>query len=385
MQRVMTSGLLGVRDEGRAALMIAALGSPDAALAGWQRLLTSAPDIWTDPIAARWLPLVAWNLRDARLDDRSARTLGDVQRAVWAANQALWAAVVPALDALAAAGIRVMLLKGAPLAFTSFETPALRPLGDVDILVDPSRATEANDVLIDLRWIASRPLRRRELACLHGLDYRNGSRGALDLHWYLLHECCWPGADSGVWRRARETMVAGRSALIPSAADQLLHVCVHGLRWSPVHSAHWVADALCIITRAGSGLAWDIVIEEARQRKLSHQMHETLSLLRREWRAGIPDHVLQRLGGRGASVWRRLECRVKGRPRVGFGNLFLIWCNWRRLSRAPARPHFAAYLSATVGVEPLWRLIPWSARHLAVRLFAPWRRPRGTSMRPTFR
>ena len=180
----------------------------------------------------------------------------------------------------------------------------------------------------------------------------------------------------------RPCVTSKSAALAPSPADQLLHVCVHGLRWSPVHSAHWVADAIRIIRHAGSELDWDTLAEEAAQRGLAHQMRETLLLLRSAWAAAVPEEVLRRLQRQAPSFCDRLECHVKGRPRASFGGLFLIWRNWRRLARSTARPGFLRYLALTIGVDPLWRLLPWSSRQLAVRLLMPWRRPRGTSGRP---
>jgi hypothetical protein len=134
-----------------------------------------------------------------------------------------------------------------------------------------------------------------------------------------------------------------------------------------------------IIERAGDGLQWETVVEEASHRRLSHQMHQTLSLIRRDWQAAVPDDVLGRLSARRSPLVDRLECHVKGRPRAGFGGLFVIWRNWRRLSHAPGRPGFLRYLATTVDVSSPAQFVSFGARRLAVRLFAPWRLPRGTS------
>jgi hypothetical protein len=379
----MPATVLGIADEGRDALMRAALARPDAALREWHRWESSGQQSWaTDPIASRWLPLIARNLEDAPLSDRTRQALREKQREAWAANIRRLTAAFPVLDGFAAEGIPVMLLKGAPLAFCVFETPGLRPLGDIDLLVKPADATAASDILRELGWKPSRPERPHDLMCLHGLDHRNRD-GAIDLHWYLLHECCWPDADLAVWRRARSATMAGHHVLVPSPADQLLHVAVHGLRWSPVHSAHWVADAIQIIRWAGEDLAWDTVVEEAGRRALRYQMHEALAWLRQGWDASIPDHVLHALATPHPGWGERLECRVKSRPRAGFGGLFVIWRNWRRLERSPDRPPFVRYLATTIGAPCTRALLSWGVRQLAVRIFTPARRPRGTSTRET--
>src|SRR5262249_34941377 len=160
-----------------------------------------------------WLPLIGRNLKDAPLSDATRQALREKQREAWAANMRLLTAAFPVLDGFAAAGIAAMLLQGAPLAFCVFETPGLRPLGDIDLLVKPADATAASDILHELGWKPSRPERPRGLMCLHGLDYRHMD-GAIDLHWYLLHECCWPGADERVWARARGATMAGYPVLV---------------------------------------------------------------------------------------------------------------------------------------------------------------------------
>ena len=54
----MLPDILGLPDEGRDALMSAALDPPDAALESWHRWERSSADAATDPIANRWLPLI---------------------------------------------------------------------------------------------------------------------------------------------------------------------------------------------------------------------------------------------------------------------------------------------------------------------------------------
>ena len=66
---------LGLPDEGRDALMSAALDPPDAALESWRRWERSGADARTDPVARRWLPLIGHNLRDAPVGSARARAV----------------------------------------------------------------------------------------------------------------------------------------------------------------------------------------------------------------------------------------------------------------------------------------------------------------------
>ena len=197
----------------------------------------------------------------------------------------------------------------------------------------------------------------------------------------------WPKrrpAQLGLWRRARRSSETDLPVLVLSPADQLMHVCLHGLRWSPVHAGHWVADAVRIIAHAGDDLDWGIVVEEARGRGMALQMYVALRLLEQMEAGRAPADVLLALGAEPVSLRERLECRLKARPVVGLGGMFVIWCAWRRLAqRWPARPSWLRYLAGNVAVESRWELAPWAARHAVARAGALLRRGprRGASSR----
>ena len=63
-----------------------------------------------------------------------------------ACNLRLFAALDQALRALAARGIEVIVLKGAALAQTVYPSVALRPMGDLDVLVRPASVPAARTV-----------------------------------------------------------------------------------------------------------------------------------------------------------------------------------------------------------------------------------------------
>jgi hypothetical protein len=357
--------ILGIADEGRAALMTAALGRPDEALDAWHRWEATGPDAWTDPVAVRWLPLIGWNLRHAALGERSRAAFRGAQHAAWAATARLLAAAEPVVAALGSAGVPVILLKGAALAQTVYETPALRPIGDVDLLIPPHEAERGLAILADLGWKPLRHPAPRDLMVRHGLNFERVPYGAVDLHWYLLPECCWRKADRGLWRRARQLPAGQLAALVLGPADQLLHVCIHGLRWSPVHSAHWVADAARVIAHAGPDLEWGVVVEEARRRGLALQMHGALEIASQVGGAPVPEAVMRALAAQPATWRDRLERHVKGRPVRSVGGVFLMWCGWRRLAResGSGRPDALRYLAAVVGAPSRAGLVGWAWRH----------------------
>ena len=384
----MMFSILGLPDEGRDALMSAALDPPDVALEAWRRWERSGADARTDPVARRWLPLIGHNLRDVPVDPPVRALFVEARRNAWASNLRLLDAARPALESLAAAGIRTMLLKGAVLANPLYNEPGLRPIGDVDVLVEPVHARAATRILEESGWVAWRGYSERDLLLAHGLDLWKPPHGALDVHWYLLAECCWPGADGGVWQRAQPMTSVTPTTVVPSAADLLLHICVHGLRWSPVHAGHWVADAVRIIQASGERLDWDVVVAEAARRRLGLQMTHALRVVRERGHVDVPQAVIERLEQQPVSWRDRLECRFKGRPVQSAGGLFVIWTAWRR-SAAAARtdgqqpPPWTRFLAAALGVATPAALVGRFAAHAWTRARAVVDRapPRGASTR----
>jgi hypothetical protein len=161
----------------------------------------------------------------------------------------------------------------------------------------------------------------------------------------------------------------GTSLLVLHPADQLLHVCMHGLRWSPVHAATWLADAAHTVRSRGKNFPWAIAVDEACRRKIAYQLSQALTLLEHVTDLHVPSDVFAALGA-GRVTWRdRLECRAKTRPLIGAGGLFHLWCSWRRLrEQTAANIAFPDFVAGVVGLPDRHRLLPWALNHVRRRL-----------------
>src|SRR6202000_967284 len=99
------------------------------------------------------------------------------------------------------------------------------------LLVRPDDARRAADVLVaqGFREAANPPL-AVATAVQHALPFRRGDGTEIDLHWHMLVQL---DDDTEIWDRARNATLAGIGVRAPSATDQLLHACVHGLSFCP--------------------------------------------------------------------------------------------------------------------------------------------------------
>ena len=347
--------------------MSAALDPPDVALTSWRRWERSGADARTDPVARRWLPLIGHNLRDAPVEpavracsSRPAVTRGPRTSGCW----------TPRARARVARGRRDPhdAAEGGGAGPPRLHRAGTPSIGDVDVLVGRSMSARRRHRRgVGLGGVARAP-RARSPAHPRYRSAQAAAR-ALDLHRYLLEECCRAGADDGVWQRAQPMPSVTATTVVPAAADLLLHVCVHGLRWSPVHAGHWVADAVRIIQAAGERLEWDVVVAEAARRRLGLQMTHALRFVRERGHVDVPMAMIDTLAQQPASWRDRLECRFKGRPVASAGGLFMIRTPGAN-ARCPSRRAAAAIVDAVSG-RGVWRRDPSALiRRLAARAWA---------------
>lgn len=349
----------------RRLLQAAALDAPDTAIEAWRTWRRTAASWWLDPASQWWFPLVWWNLRSAPIDASDRAMLRQQYHDTWVRNQHLLALAARLIGELEAAGIETLLLKGAALAFAVYERTGLRPFGDVDVLVRPHHAEAARAILAARGWRPLRPVADSSLPLRHSLGYTDGSGLDIDLHWVALGDCSGDEAsDGGFWARAQPVSLDGVGTRVLCASDQLLHLCVHGLRWAPVPTGHWRADAITVMRRAGDALSWDEVAREAHARHVSWQMVRALDELAREHGAPVPADAVALVARHGHAWWEALEYRAKQRPPTLGPVVVQAWCAAARRQRQSGRGRFVAGLRAMAGADGSWQLLAMGAATL---------------------
>jgi hypothetical protein len=232
------------------------------------------------------------------------------------------------------AGIDSVVLKGMALIARGYASPGSRPMADCDLLVPERDVLAARDVLLGQGWRMEGRLDAEYLSLRHGVTFRAPSGSQLDLHWHVLADCCEKGADAEFWHAAEPAVLNGVPTKTLSAADMVLHACVHGVRWSIIPPARWAADALVVIRAASPAVAWERVVDQTERRVEVLPMRETLRYLTDVLAAPVPEWVHTRLSRATVPRWAHAEYRVKMRRRTRWRQVLFHWFQHRRHARA---------------------------------------------------
>lgn len=334
-------------------LLAAALMSGERAAEAWREWKARVPvrDVYLDAASFRLLPLVFKNVAP-HVDDDYLTVLKAAYRQAWIRNQILLRRVESVLAGLAAAGIPTLLLKGAALTEQYYRDRGVRPMGDLDVAVQPERAREAIDWLRGAGWqIGKSSSLEFDLRFRHGCPFRDeGAQVEVDLHWHILTECCRRDFGDALWAAARPLRigVAPTSALSPT--DALLHVVVHGTRWNPLPPLRWIADGVVVLRLAGADIDWPRLVALAVTTRLTLRVHRALRYLRERFDAPIPAETLAALGAAPVGAIERVESRHLGGAGswsgVNASSLVMALAHCARATQGDPLPRRLAYLSS---------------------------------------
>lgn len=205
------------------------------------------------------------------------------------------------IAAFAAAGVPVMLLKGAALGRLVYDSPAERPINDFDLLAPASQVDAALRILAargyeaqGLFWL---PAWQRRYRAEAPLICRKPDRWRLliELHWTLVELPYYidaiPIAD--IWATA--TPAPGLpGAHLPDPAALLLHGCAHvAFHHSTEERLLWLLDIDRLVRRAA--LDWEVVLARAAAWKLTTVLSGRLALAQAQLDTPIPPAVTKRL------------------------------------------------------------------------------------------
>ena len=293
----------------------AALGDGAEAVGAYKEWLASL-DITAefDRGVFRLIPLLYDNLRRLGHQDELTGRLKGAYRMAWARNHRLFEETRPILETLLNAGLKVMAVKGAPIALQYYGNPALRPMADVDLVVPSDQAETAVRLVQGLGFVPWKPFDLEIKRYRHALAlYAPGPR-EFDLHWHMLFDFCDERTDELFWRTAQPFEFLGRRIWAPDATRMLLHTIIHGLRWNNEPPVRWIPDAVMILRSAGGSVDWPAIVEFAETGAVTQRLHMGLSYIAGNFGAGVPASVLDRLARNRPRFAEVVERRTILRP-----------------------------------------------------------------------
>jgi hypothetical protein len=344
-----------------------------------------------DCIPPKWkrlIPLLHHNVTALGIKDPLIRRLRGIRRYLWARNLGLMDLTKRVHVAFADVKVPVLALKGTSLIASGYLDRSIRPMEDIDVLVNRSHFDTAISILKGLGFepysIRPRCLIERVVPTgeLPSWPFRNAEGKEVDLHWNALHLDRRPEADSDAWHRSRHVIFEGISIRVLDPSDQLLQICAHGIQAEGPDTIGWIADAICVIR--GAELDWEAFLQRSAYHRLSASLADALASLSKIVSLPFPDELLRRLRKQ-SSFEEKIESKLRrhdqpasasyleraalaaalyrrGRPELFDGTLFPTIRSWMK----------SAMGTRTV-IEASGRYLYWRLGHpsLMRKLIAP--------------
>jgi hypothetical protein len=257
----------------------------------WDGLIESA-------VRQRVAPLVFWALNRACPDAVPAETLAALRtgfRQNLARNLFFAKELLRLLELFDLAGIQAIPFKGPALAWPLYESPGLRFISDLDLLVPRRDASRAIDLLTSSGYRRSGPtsIGLRFSADGGQLVLNRADGGfAVDLHWRIAAAHCNPLDAAEIRGRLAPIDIAGRRTPAFCPEDLVAFLCVHGAKhgWDSLAAVCDLDRLIDVCT-----LDWNAILSRAARQRMSRMVSLGLSLAQDVLGSNLPPEVASRI------------------------------------------------------------------------------------------
>ena len=234
-----------------------------------------------------------------------------------AQNQLLYAELGRILGALESAGVACILLKGAALGTSVYPDPALRPMNDLDLLVDRSALERGVDAIRELGYAVEFPEHLGmagwvDEALNHHIHLVGGPTQKLvvELHWSLVAgEADWRSPDlEWFWRESMPVVIpntgdreaarqAGNQAHILSPTATLLYQAAHLVLQHGTYRSIllWYYDLHLLVGKCQESIDWGKLPEIAGMLHWADATRTALLAIRALFHSSFPEKVIEGL------------------------------------------------------------------------------------------
>ncbi len=337
-------------------LLKAALLHGESSVNYWHKWMAAIPFSDIDIGSQRLIPLLYSKLSENNIHHPMMTSYKGLYRNFWLKNKLLFIAASPVIQELYEQDIEALMLKGTGIILGCDIKPPVRPMSDVDFMVPKEKVRTAVKILHKLGWQPKQDY-PSDTDLLHAYSFQNGKGQSIDLHWHSLDIDLTVLHTAGYWERSRPSHLNEVPVKIMGVTDQLVHTCVHGIRWNRVPPIRWIADAFMLFESSDADIDWDHIITISKELKVSISMCQGLSYLQSEFNLPVPDTVLQVLENISTSFLEKLEFKLSQKKRKPIFGLFTYnkkFFDYLKFHRKKFQfPGYLRYLQAMWGVKHL--------------------------------
>ena len=268
----------------------------------WEYLVQLAYDHNVVPLVYRSLESIV----PAKIPDSVKTELKQQVHAYIQGNLSLTKELLELLRLFYRQGIRAIAYKGPILAASVYHDLAIRPFGDIDILIHELDVLSAMDLLtsdgyeiirpqniaqtekhLQSRWV-NRLIKKSPWAYQVVL-WSPERQGIVELHWRLTPKYVFPRTTDSLWKDLQPVPLAGETVLSFSPENYLWSLCLHGTRhrWSELR---WLCDISELIHEYPN-LNWEKLDAQAGELGVQRRLYLGLFLAKCIFDAPIPDGV----------------------------------------------------------------------------------------------
>ena len=273
-------------------LLKAALFENSSAVAAWQDWKRSVQMKNIFDAEIRLFPLVYHNLQKLQYTDELTGFLKTAHRTAHRNTQFRLQTTEDIITNFKDNGLRTILLKGAALGIVYYDSTALRPMADIDLLIKPADFPKALEILRSQDWRPQDKNLSVLVEIIHACQFKHDGGDELDLHWRLMRDCWNADKNDIFWEAAVPLNLNSLTAETLCPTDQLFHTCCHGARYNSISPIRWVADALMIL-RPPFEIDWQRLYDLGKIYGLNLYSYYALRYLREVFNAPVSEDYLR--------------------------------------------------------------------------------------------
>ena len=193
-------------------------------------------------------------------------------------------------------GILLIPLKGIYLAEAVYDSPALRSMRDLDLLVKKSDLKKTEEVLSELGYGPVECNRVIADDNYHFTYFHGKTRLQVEIHWAILPPNFPYNVDiEGLWKRSRTAVIDGNEVLVFSPEDQILFLCSHMSKHAFQVDLRSVVDLVETANHFKKEMDWAVLRTRAHQWGAVRSVYLALRLARELAEADVPEQLIEGL------------------------------------------------------------------------------------------